>query len=191
MNPQILQLRSDEIAAALAESTRQYLVGNLQRPQMLANIPSDRVEVGITRYSRATAEQPHSHTNAFEFQYMISGYTAYLDVNTGKEYSFRKGDFYVIEPGVLYAQKSKAGTEILFFKMPPGNDKIPAAADEQISNWLAAAIPAKRKDYFHVANSPRPNSLRPAAAVAVRDDSGKVLFLRRLDNEKWTLPAVH
>jgi len=45
---------------------------------------------------------------------MTAGLTAYLDLTTAEEYVFRKGDFYVIEPGVVYAQKSTPGTEILF-----------------------------------------------------------------------------
>ena len=36
---------------------------------------------------------------AFEFQYMTAGLTAYLDLATAEEHVFRKGDFYVIEPG--------------------------------------------------------------------------------------------
>jgi hypothetical protein len=30
---------------------------------------------------------------------------AYMDLTTGEEHVFRKGDFYGIEPGVVYAQK--------------------------------------------------------------------------------------
>ena len=49
--------------------------------------------------------------------------TTYLDLTTAEEHVFRKGDFYVIEPGVVYAQKSAPGTEILFIKVPPGNER--------------------------------------------------------------------
>ena len=45
---------------------------------------------------------------------MTAGLTAYLDLTTAEEHVFRKGDFYVIEPGAVYAQKSALGTEILF-----------------------------------------------------------------------------
>ena len=48
------------------------------------------------------------------------GLTAYLDLTTGEERVFRKGNFYVIEPSVVYAQKSAPGTEILFIKVPSG-----------------------------------------------------------------------
>lgn len=189
MKSRIRRLSAREIDQALSDSTRQYLVGNLQRPQALPNIPSDRIEVGITRYAKSAVEQPHSHTQAFEFQYMIKGYTTYLDVNTGEEFTFSKGDFYVIEPGVVYGQKSKADTEILFFKVPPGNDKVPLPVDEIIACWLTTPITSRRTDYFHNPHAPRPNSLVPAAAVAVTDDKNRVLLVRRRDNEKWTLPG--
>jgi 8-oxo-dGTP pyrophosphatase MutT (NUDIX family) len=46
-----------------------------------------------------------------------------------------------------------------------------------------------RKDYFHDPNAPKPNSLRPAAAVALKNGAGQLLLLRRRDNEMWTLPG--
>jgi len=72
-------------------------------------------EIGITRYeNEGKLEPPHKHKQAFEFQYMTAGLTAYLDLMTAEGHVFRKGDFYVIQPGVVYAQKSAPGTEILF-----------------------------------------------------------------------------
>ena len=82
--------------------------------------------IGVTRYeNEGKLEPPHRHRQASEFQYVIAGLTAYLDLSAAQEHVFRKGDFYVIEPGVAYAQKSAPGTEILFIKVPPGNDKVP------------------------------------------------------------------
>jgi hypothetical protein len=51
---------------------------------------------------------------AFEFQYMTAGLTAYLNLTNRRGVRVQEGDFYVIEPGVVYAQKSALGTEILF-----------------------------------------------------------------------------
>jgi quercetin dioxygenase-like cupin family protein len=63
------------------------------------------LEVGITRYgAEGGRELPHTHRHAFEFQYMLAGLSAYLDMVTGEEHVFRKGDFYVIEQGVVYAE---------------------------------------------------------------------------------------
>ena len=58
---------------------------------------------------------------------MLEGKTVYLDVMAREEHVFHKGDFYAIEPGVVYAQKSGHHTMILFIKVP-GNDKVPLAA---------------------------------------------------------------
>ena len=46
-----------------------------------------------------------------------------------------------------------------------------------------------RRDYFYDPEAPSPNSIRPAAAVALFDSSGKILLLRRKDNDKWTMPG--
>ena len=46
-----------------------------------------------------------------------------------------------------------------------------------------------RSDYFYDPQAPKPNSIRPAAAVALFDPHGNILMLRRKDNDKWTLPG--
>src|SRR6202048_5028004 len=44
-----------------------------------------------------------------------------------------------------------------------------------------------RRDYFYDPEAPKPNSIRPAAAVALFDSGGNILLLRREDNDKWRL----
>jgi len=137
----ILKISAGEIDDALIDTTRQYLVGDLQKPERLHHIPSSLIEIGITRYSEQGGTEPtHTHKQAFEFQYMTSGLTAYLDTTTGEEHIFRKGDFYVIEPGVVYAQKSGPNTEILFIKVPPGNDKVPVDITPEVKTWFEEPI---------------------------------------------------
>ena len=46
-----------------------------------------------------------------------------------------------------------------------------------------------RRDYFYDPGAPKPNSIRPAAAVALFDLGGNILLLRRKDNDKWTMPG--
>ena len=46
-----------------------------------------------------------------------------------------------------------------------------------------------RRDYFYDPEAPKPNSIRPAAAVGLFDSSGNILLLRRKDNDKWTMPG--
>ena len=99
------------------------------------------IEIGITRSeNKGKLEPPHRHKQAVEFQYMTAGLTAYLDLATAEEHVFRKGDFYVIEPGVVYAQKSAPGTEILFIKVPPGNDKVPVDTTPEVETWFREPI---------------------------------------------------
>ena len=133
----IRRIDAIDIEQALSNVTRQYLVGKLKQAQALRHIPHDVVEIGVTRYGPdGGAEAPHTHRRAFEYQYMLEGKTVYLDVTTGDEHVFHKGDFYAIEPGVIYAQKSAPRTEILFIKVPPGNDKVPVPATSDVQAWL-------------------------------------------------------
>lgn len=46
-----------------------------------------------------------------------------------------------------------------------------------------------RRDYFYDPKAPKPNSIKPAAAVAMFDGDGRILLLRRKDNDKWTVPG--
>ena len=92
--PKILKTSGQEIDQALRNVTRQYLVGDLQKPQALQHVPSSLIEIGITRYeNEGKLEPPHRHKQSFEFQYMTAGLTAYLDLTTAEEHVFRKGDF--------------------------------------------------------------------------------------------------
>ena len=131
------KLTASAINGALKDTTRQYLVGNLKLPQELTHIDDSNIEIGITDYKEYTAEDPHWHKVAYEYQYMISGETKYLDVETGEETHYVTGDFYRIDPKTKYAQKSIGGTTILFIKTPPGNDKVSMEADDNAQKWLA------------------------------------------------------
>ena len=46
-----------------------------------------------------------------------------------------------------------------------------------------------RRDYFYDPKAPKANSIKPAAAVALFDGDGRILLLRRKDNDKWTMPG--
>lgn len=177
-----------KIEASLEGVTRQYLAGHLSRPQSLEHFDTTNLEIGITAYKDFTAEKPHQHSKAVEYQYMLSGWTKYLDVNSGQEYEFKAGDFYAIYPGTAYAQKSKPGTRILFIKVPSINDKELVNVTDDIVAWLDDKLRTIRTDYFYDQNAPEPNSIRPAAAVAIECD-GKILMVQRGDSGKWTLPG--
>ena len=36
---------------------------------------------------------------------MISGWTEYMDIDSGEIFEFKIGDFYAIEPGTAYSQR--------------------------------------------------------------------------------------
>lgn len=120
---------------------------------------------------------------------MISGWTEYMDVETGEIYEFKKGDFYAILPGTAYAQRIKAETNILFIKTPSINDKRLVEITEEQEKWLTEKMKTIRTDFFYDEKAPLPNSLKPAAAVAILNDKKELLMLHRKDNKKWTMPG--
>lgn len=133
--PYFTKIECEKIEDVLSRVSRQYLVGNLKRPQDLEFIGDDRLEIGITDYDSYTTEPVHYHTEATEYQYMISGRTKFMDVETGEEFEFRKGDFYCFKKNTVYAQKSEGGTRILFIKVPSVNDKHVVEAFDKVKKW--------------------------------------------------------
>jgi len=123
------------IEAALCSSNRRYLVGELALPQELDYLRDAHVEVGITEYKEDTIEKPHYHKTTTEYVYVLEGECKYIDVNTKEETFVKKGDFFLIRQGITYAQKSKAGLKLLFFKYPSGNDKVSVEEDVSFNKW--------------------------------------------------------
>lgn len=181
-------LTAEEIEKSLMGETRQYLAGDLARPQNLAHIHDDRVDMGISNYEKYTVEPLHIHSEVREYQLVLSGYTEYYNPETNETFAFRKGDFYVIDPHTPYIQKAKKGTRIFFIKSSTSNDKTELEPDEKTLNWVELGIRPFRKDYFHDEKAPKPNSIVPATAVAVIEDN-KLLLVHRKDNNKWALPG--
>ena len=185
----IITIGNSDVKEALQNTTRQYFVGNLSKPQKLLFIKDDRLEIGISSYPDYQSEPAHVHSIATEYQYMISGWTEYMDVDTDEVYSFKKGDFYAIETGTAYSQRVKAGTNILFIKVPSVNDKkLVDIRDDQLE-WLNEKLKTIRTDYYHRKDAPTANSIKPAAAVAIMNSKNELLMLHRKDNKKWTLPG--
>ena len=128
-------INSKEIQKSLKHNKRQYLCGNLKLPQLLNAIPDDNVEVGITKYQKYTAEIAHYHTTCSEYQYVLSGATKFLNVESGKTFELKKGDFFIVRPNTKYYQKAKKGCMVLFFKFPGGNDKVIVELTESQKQW--------------------------------------------------------
>ena len=184
-----IKLCKKDIEASLQGTTRQYLAGNLKRPQALRHIQTEHLEIGVTVYSDYSSEPAHYHTEATEYQYMLEGWTQYMDTETREVLEFVKGDFYAILSGTKYAQKSKPGTKILFIKVPSINDKTICPMDDALLSWLSDKLRTVRTDHFCEPNAPKANSIKPAAAVAIVNDKREILLLRRSDSRNWTMPG--
>ena len=185
----IVRINESEIKDALKDTTRQYFVGNLAKPQKVSFLRDERLEIGISSYPESKSEPTHVHGVATEYQYVISGWTEYMDVDTGEIYEFKKGDFYAIEPQTAYSQRIKNGTCILFIKVPSVNDKQFVEMTGEQLTWLNEKMKTIRTDYYHCDNAPSVNSIKPAAAVAILNEEREILLLKRKDNQKWTMPG--
>ncbi|NLF04243.1 MAG: cupin domain-containing protein [Actinomycetales bacterium] len=127
-------IRDQDIRAALGEG-RQYLAGALSEPQALRHLHDDELEVGISAYPVDTLDAPHRHERAREYQFVIAGRIDILELDSGTEHRLGAGDFYVIERGTAYAQRAAAGTKVLFWKNPGGNDKVPVELTSEQRAW--------------------------------------------------------
>lgn len=47
----------------------------------------------------------------------------------------------------------------------------------------------RRIDYWQDPNAPKPTSRKTSASVFVRDSQGRLLLLKRMDNDLWTIPT--
>lgn len=185
----IIKIDNVEISSALKKTTRQYFVGNLFKAQQITFIRDERLEIGISSYTLSQSEPAHVHNISTEYQYVIKGWTEYMDIENGEIYEFRKGDFYAIETNTVYSQKVKAGTVILFIKVPSINDKQLVEMNAKQLEWLAEEMKTVRVDYYHREDAPNINSIKPAAAVAIINPKRELLMLHRKDNKKWTMPG--
>jgi quercetin dioxygenase-like cupin family protein len=130
-------IRAGAIESALADSPRQYLMGDLKRPQELGHIRSTSCEVGIVEYPEATADTPHFHPNVEENQYVLSGRVLVMNLRTKAVVELLPGDFYGVPQDVPHVQKAAAGTRIYFFKVPSMDDKTAVEVDADVRAWLA------------------------------------------------------
>ncbi|MFD4432895.1 NUDIX hydrolase [Nocardia sp. NPDC058497] len=46
-----------------------------------------------------------------------------------------------------------------------------------------------RTDYFHDPAAPRPNAIKVAVSAVVLDDAGRILMIRRTDNDLYAIPG--
>ncbi|SHG91339.1 cupin domain-containing protein [Ornithinibacillus halophilus] len=134
----IKKITSKEISESLEGTNRQYLVGNLKKPQLLKHIFDENIEVGISHYKTFTADEPHFHSTVTEYQYVINGSSKIKNLLTNEIIDLEAGDFYIVNTKTPYAQKSMPDTKILFFKHPGINDKVPIEVDQHTINWLNA-----------------------------------------------------
>ncbi len=129
-------IHGNDIQKALESVYRVYLCGDLKQPQELRWIHDEKNEIGVSYYKRFTADKPHYHTHATEYNYVISGKTKVLLIDEKREFIFESGSLFVFPPMTKYATKHLENTKILFFKSPGGNDKHVLDIDDTLKDWL-------------------------------------------------------
>ena len=130
-------LSGKEISQALQKAYRVYLCGDLSNPQEeLSWIYDNQLEIGISYYKGFTADKPHFHEIATEYNYILKGSSKFYVVNEEKEYVFQHGSLFVVPPNTMYASKHLADTQVLFVKSPGGNDKRLIDIHPELKIWL-------------------------------------------------------
>lgn len=124
-----------EEVISVPQTYRQYFVGDLQKPQKINHIYDKKIEVGISYYQNYTFDQPHFHTYATEYLYVLQGeYQLAVKKPDGILYEhLTAGDFYVIPKLTPYASKANKETKILFMKSPSLFDKVNYQGDDLMS----------------------------------------------------------
>lgn len=133
-------LRRNAIENAGEQEYRQYFCGNLQRPQILDFIQTENLEIGISNYSRFTADTPHMHMTTADMIYLLQGEYYIKIIEQDKEIVLHEGDFASIPIQMSYASKAAAGTKVLFVKVCHGNDKVNVEVTPKLAEWLAKEV---------------------------------------------------
>jgi hypothetical protein len=125
INPQIKSIQAESIETALKEKgISEYLVGNLRRPQALANIPDSHIGLAIAKTDDEPYEdEAHYHTLATEYHYVLEGSVDLFDLATGTIKTYQKGDFFIIYPNTPYKTVIAPHSRVLFVKSPLADDK--------------------------------------------------------------------
>src|SRR5690625_2201486 len=112
MRKNISVIKAEEIDEVLRKSDREYLVGNLSRPQNLQHIFDKDVEIGISDYEELNLDQPHFHPCISEYQYILKGKVIVFDLENMKSFELIEGDFYAVPKGNKRIQLSQANSRI-------------------------------------------------------------------------------
>lgn len=132
-------IEGKDVDQVLGTAGRVYLAGHLGRPQPqfehIGSLP-DPTEVGITRYSSLTVDQPHMHELSTDFTYVLRGTFAVRIIPTGENRVLGEGGLCVIEPGLAHVCIAHQDTQVLFFKIPGGNDKVLVELDQASREWV-------------------------------------------------------
>lgn len=133
---------------------------------------------------------PLSTNSEPQILHIIRGYAElyiiYPENNCVEIVGLKSGELFEIKKDTFCAQKIKSNTTILLVGMKP--NKIVGNFDD-VETWLKEKIVVSRTDYYNNPNSPKVNSIIPAASAAVVDENNRILLLKRRDSGNWTMPG--
>ncbi len=127
-----------QVNEVLQRKVRTYLCGHHLQDEGVDYLDSEQLEIGISRYTEFTAEKPHRHQWNHEYNLVVKGKVKVYVFGENKEYVFEENDLYMVEPGMDYVTKAMADSEVVFMKIPGGNDKELIEMTPEIEEWLRA-----------------------------------------------------
>lgn len=135
----IESISCEKIKSSLELFDRIYLSGDFEFENDVFKKVQDKLEIGISQYDEYTVNEPHYHISCDEHSYIISGgikVRIFNDDDAYEDYEYGEGDFVVIRANTRHVVKNKAGTKILFIKLPNGLDKYGFELDDDTKLWL-------------------------------------------------------
>jgi quercetin dioxygenase-like cupin family protein len=117
-------LKSDEIMGALMSEKRQYLCGDLKKPQKLPFYRTSSLEVGMTLYEEKRCDEPHYHKTTEDVIYVLRGTIRIMEIDSESVATYSEGDVVIIPVNVPYISKAETGSVALFVKNPLEYDKV-------------------------------------------------------------------
>lgn len=130
---------ADVLDKSFDGADRIYLSGRLSLPQSMPHLDQD-LEMGMSYYARFTCDKPHLHDCNCEFNYIAEGETHLLDLASGKVWVLPAGSAFILKPNTPYVTKHTAGTRVVFFKAPGGNDKRIVNVPPEAEEWMRKRI---------------------------------------------------
>lgn len=101
-----------------------FLTGDLSRSWPHPFFRDARLEILVCEYEPGDHGYFHWHAGIAEYEFVLEGSIAYLEVATGERHSFRVGDLLMVPPEICVRRPVEEPCRTLAIKLPSGEGRI-------------------------------------------------------------------